>query len=190
MAAVSGKFVLRLPPPVHAELKRLASQKGLSLNEFCTLSLAGAAAGSAPQNELDLDVAIAKARRLHGQALVGVAIYGSWARGTATQASDLDLLIVLDSGIQVSRQMYRDWDQQTLTLQGHLVEPSIVTLPADASEVSGFWAEIATEGLLCWWRDFSVHRYLTKVREKIAAGELRRERSHGQSYWVHRTEVA
>jgi len=38
----SGRFVLRLPVGLHAELVRLADAEGVSLNAFATGALAGA----------------------------------------------------------------------------------------------------------------------------------------------------
>lgn len=190
MPQTSGKFVLRLNPALHQDLKRLAAAAGVSLNEYCFRRLAAESKEAAMRFDSGLEEAIQAARALYQDDLAALVLYGSWVRGTATRGSDVDLLVVLSSGTPIRRQMYRAWDELSLSVDGHKVEPAIVALPEATSPVSGFWAEVATQGVLCWWRDLSAHQYLVSVRERIAAGELRRERSHGQSYWVHRTEVA
>jgi predicted HicB family RNase H-like nuclease len=42
-ASFSGRFLLRLPRGLHAELARQAEEEGVSLNQYVTTMLAGAA---------------------------------------------------------------------------------------------------------------------------------------------------
>lgn len=46
-------------------------------------------------------------RQLYGHQLKEVILYGSWARGDATQKSDIDLLIVLDKEVSPGREIDR-----------------------------------------------------------------------------------
>lgn len=45
--------------------------------------------------------------KLYGSQLVRVILYGSWARGTATDDSDIDLLVVLKGNIIPGREIDR-----------------------------------------------------------------------------------
>ncbi|NDC24655.1 MAG: hypothetical protein EBZ49_11095, partial [Proteobacteria bacterium] len=56
--------------------------------------------------------------------------------------------------------------------------------------VTGLWAEVSIDGIILFERNYKIRHYLFKVRQAIANGLLRRERSHGQNYWVHETKVA
>ena len=39
-------------------------------------------------------------------AIVGMVLYGSWARGEATEASDIDILVVMESTFPIRRELY------------------------------------------------------------------------------------
>ena len=187
MKPCSGHFLLRVDPVLHARLKQAARAAELSFNEYCERLLRL----SPPRwPGYALQVAVARAQEIHGQKLVGVVLYGSLARGEAVPGSDIDLLIVLDHDTAIARASYREWDSISLEVDGFCVEPSIVALPKPEQRVSGLWAEIAIDGLILWSRSPAVHRYLIGIREKIGEGKLRRQRSHGQSYWVNEGEAA
>ena len=142
MTAPSGKFVVRIDPKLHAALRAVATREGVSLNDICNRRLAAEHSGQEPGGEFAQ--IITQARRLHRGDLIALALYGSWARGTAVPSSDVDLLIVLRSGCSVLRQAYRQWDDEPLTFGALPVAPAIVLLPGIGERVSGFWAEIAT----------------------------------------------
>jgi predicted nucleotidyltransferase len=189
MAEDSGKFLLRLDPALHRHLKGVAVKTGLSLNELCVRVLA-AGCSERLLTTNGVAAAVTVAHEIHKNDLLGLVLYGSWIRQTATSGSDVDLLIVLRSHIAVSRRLYKNWDQRDLQIDHHAVQPTIVALPDPDSKPTGFWAEIATEGFLLYDRDLSVSNHLMRVRHAIAVGMLRRESIHGQGYWVHKTEVA
>jgi hypothetical protein len=66
------------------------------------------------------------------------------------------------------------------------VDVQLVHLPASGAEISGTWAEVATEGIILWERDCDVLRRLIEIRQRIAAGEIVRHSVSGQPYWVRR----
>ena len=142
----SGRFVLRLDPGLHASLRRAAREAGISLNDYCARKLTAPSAnlGSFP----DAGAAVDKAARIAGEHLVGVAVYGSWSRGTLLASSDVDLLIVVDSELALTRQLYRLWDDAPLDWNGHTVEPHFVHLPGSDETVGGLWAEVALDGIV------------------------------------------
>lgn len=178
----SGRFLLRLTPGLHGALRRSAEEAGLSLNEYCARKLA--AAGAAVAGPGAAVVSLAAER--FGESLAGVLVFGSWARGEAGEESDVDLLVVLDPAVEISRRLYRAWDEtaRDLTWEGRRLEVHFVRLPTPEYVPTGLWAEAALEGLVLFERGFALSRRLIEFRRRIAAGDVRRHRVHGQPYWV------
>jgi len=179
--SASGRFVLRLPPPLHAALQEAARASGLSLNEYCMRRLS--VAGSALALDVEASAVVVRAAGLVGDALAGVVVYGSWARGEATPTSDVDVLIVVASQVALTRALYRAWDEQPVTWQGRPVDPHFVHPPPERVE-GGAWAEAALDGILVFERGLRVSRELARIRRMIADGRLVRRRAHGQPYWT------
>ncbi len=177
----SGRFVLRLRPGLHEVLHGAARRAGLSLNEYCVRKLA---APSPPPEDPGALAAVEAAGRVAGERLLGVVAFGSWARGQAGPDSDVDLLVVLEEGLPVTRELYRRWDLEPLEWNGHAVEPHFVHLPPVGRPGLGVWAEAAIDGLVLFERGFQVSRRLAAVRSEIAGGRIRRRTVHGQPYWV------
>ena len=128
--------------------------------------------------------AVARAEEVVGGSLAGVVAFGSWARGELTDASDVDLLIVVDPGTPVRRALYRHWDESPVAWNGRPVEPRFACLPDAGEPPSGFWAEIATEGVLLLERDPRLSAHLERVRDAVAKGGLQRRTAHGHGYWT------
>lgn len=168
--------MLRVPAALHARMRAEARAAGVSLNEYCVRQL------TLPAGAAELAPALAQAFDMYGDDLMGVVVFGSWARGEATAESDIDLLIVL--GGAVTRERYRTWDDAPLTTVGLRVEPMLVNLPADDGRVSSLWAEVAVDGLVLYDRDLSVSRYLAGIRRQIVSGAMQQRSVHGQHYWV------
>jgi len=176
----SGRFVLRIDPRLHAALRDRASEAGVSLNEICARALAFPGNGiEGPAAEV-----VSQAVALVGASLLGVAAFGSWAREESGQGSDVDLLIMVDEGFGIGRDLYRRWDESPVLWDGHPVEPHFVHLPPPGTRLSGMWAEVAVDGVVLFERGFLVSKRLVDFRQVIASGRLIRRRSHGQPYWV------
>ena len=120
-----------------------------------------------------------------GSDLVGVIVYGSFARGELAAGSDVDLLVVLAAGVPITRSLYREWEGAVPPWNGREIDLHFVHLPATADRVSGSWAEAAVCGIVLYDRDLAVSRRLIAIRERIAAGELTRKMAQGQPYWIH-----
>jgi len=176
----SGRFVLRIDPDLHASLRQSASDAGMSLNEFCSRSLA------LPRADLPDQIleALKRAIDLMGTNILGVVAFGSWARGEMVEGSDVDLLIVLRSEVDIDRSLYRAWDRSPLKWNGHFIEPHFVHLPVDGARITGLWAEVVLDGILLFDRDLALSRRLVEIRRRIASGELIRRWSGGHPYWV------
>lgn len=175
----SGRFVLRLDPSLHEALQAAARAARLSLNELCVrkLSAPGVVAGDASE-------VVRFAAGIFGAELVAVAALGSWARGEAGQSSDVDVLVVVDERVEVTRELYRRWDAHPLLWEGRPVDAHFTHLPAPELTVTGIWAEAALDGIVLFERDFELSPRLARVRRDIAAGRIVRRFAHGQPYWA------
>lgn len=181
-APASGRFLLRLPVRLHARLQGAARGHGLSLNEYCTRRLA--VPGSAWLVEDGALAVVERALDLLGSRLAGVVLYGSVARGEAAASSDVDLLMVVDGAVALTRDLYRRWDAAPVAWKARAVDPHFVKLPEHERLSLGAWCEAAIDGVVLFERDGAVSRHLAAVRGDIAAGRLVRRAVHGQAYWV------
>ena len=176
----SGRFVLRIDPELHARLRDEAEAAGVSLNELCARKLSV----SLPLLPLPAAAAVERALGQLGAALIGVVAFGSWARGEATEASDIDLLLVVRPDVPLVRALYAPWDADPLQWDARPVEPHLVRLPETGARASGLWAEAALDGIVLYERDLAVSRWLVEVRRRVLTGELQRRETHGHPYWV------
>jgi hypothetical protein len=178
----SGRFLLRIDPGLHGALRRAASASGQSLNEYCVRKLA------APVGELSAfasaAAAVTRAAAMAGDALVGVVAFGSWARSELHDASDIDLLVVVDRSLELSRSVYRRWDEKPVVWNGRRVEPHFVTTPERSAPAVGLWAEAAVDGIVLFARDLELQRSLAAIRRDLIEGRVIRKTIHGQPYWV------
>ncbi len=128
--------------------------------------------------------AVAWAGELFGDDVLAVLAYGSWARGEAQRDSDVDLLVVLDPRLPITRDLYRRWDARPLAIDGHSIEPHFVH-PREADRAcTGLWAEAALDGIVLFERGRLVSRCLAKVRREVMSGRIVRKTVHGQPYWA------
>lgn len=174
--------MLRLRPGLHAVLRAAARTAGMSLNDYCARKLA------APTGNLIAlrggSAVVERAAELFGDRLIAVIAFGSWARGEMTAASDVDILIVVDASAPLTRELYRRWDEQPFTWEGHRVEPHFVHLRGMDEGATGLWAEAAMDGIVLFERGTETSRWLAQVRRDILAGRLVRRVIHGQPYWA------
>lgn len=177
----SGRFVLRIDPRVHAALRAAAAAAGMSLNGYCARKLAATATNIGASSAA---AAVERAAELFGASLVAVAVFGSWARDEMSDTSDVDLLVVLDDTVSITRQLYRRWDEAPLCWEGRRLEPHFANIVGVARHPSGLWAEVAVDGIVLFERGFQLSKRLARVRRDIAAGRLVRRVVSGQTYWV------
>jgi predicted nucleotidyltransferase len=178
----SGRFLLRLAPALHQALKAAASDAGLSLNDYCARKLA------TPLDTTRLagqaHALVRRAADLYGASLAGVVVFGSWARGDAATTSDVDVLVVLDSALPLTRSLYARWDAEALAWDGRPVEVHLVHLPAPGDAPSGVWGEVALDGLVIHEQGHRVSAYLAEVRRAIADRRFVRKVVGGVPYWT------
>ena len=114
----------------------------------------------------------------------GVAAFGSWVRREATAGSDVDVLVVVDPEIPITRQLYRLWDDDPTSWEKHPTEPHFVQLPPKGTLVAGLWAEVALDAVVLFERGLALSSHLARVRGDIVAGRIVRRMAHGQPYWT------
>lgn len=171
----SGRFVLRLNPETHAALKVKATRAGGSLNDLCVdLILKGLNQSSG------FELLSSQVKAFFGKSAIDVLLIGSHARGTATDKSDVDFLVVLEASTQINATLYRSWSQKTDLPEAFSVH--FVHLPNTESP-SSLWLETALEGQSLWSAP-QVTGALKDIRSRIAFGLFRRKLSNGQPYWV------
>jgi predicted nucleotidyltransferase len=177
----TARALLRLPADLHRALVRAAAAHGLSFNEFCVRRL------GAPASPHDASTArtsvIDRARATCGDRLVGVIVLGSWARGEAAAASDVDVLIAIEARTPLTRDLYRAWDREPLTVEGRNVDAHFTHVPERGAAPTAMWCEAAVDGIVWYDRDGAVENQLREVRRAIAAGHVVRAFAHGQPYW-------
>ena len=185
---LSGRFVLRIEPELHALAKRRATQLDISLNELCVRSL-NAYLTETPSTfeavrypEADLARRVIK---YLGNSLVGLVFFGSMARGEGRESSDIDLLIVVSQNLSLKRQLYTQWDR---TIVNDRLSPHFVHLPTGFDDAGSLWLESSVDGIVMFDRDGGVQRFLGSMRRAIASGILERRKAYGHTYWIKSTE--
>ena len=179
--AATGRFILRIPPGVHSALREAARAAGISLNEHCVRKLAAPVGGLGSAE--GAIAAVLHAASIFGEDLMAVAGFGSWARGELSDGSDVDLLIVVEDRVELTRELYRRWDSAALRWGDRPVDTHFVHLPPAEHTVAGVWGEVAIDGIVLFERDFCLSLRLIQVRRDIAAGRIVRRVAHGQPYW-------
>jgi len=194
MKQPSGKFVVRMPAALHSRLKDEARRNGQSLNRLCIeklqareSSVAGLGSATVQTGVISPDFLDKIVRQWQGD-LVGVVLFGSAARGDATEDSDIDLLLVMTPQVKIIRDLYRLWEQFCRGYAGAQdvrgISPHFVSLPDSVREAGGLWYEAAVDGVGLWEHDRQVSRFLGSVRIAMAQGQIRRRMLHGSPYWV------
>jgi hypothetical protein len=127
---------------------------------------------------------VARALEQLGPDVVAVAVFGSWARGEAGPASDVDVAIVVGDAVEITRSLYGPWDDIDLAIDGRRVEPHFVRMRAPGDDISGLWAEIALDGAIVYDPQLSLSRELSRIRRAILGGGLVRRSAGGRSWWT------
>lgn len=185
----SGKFVLRVGPELHARLCQEARTRNLSLNEYCVRMLRGEIVDARfvslglDQEFLESLIDAFPARP------IAVVLFGSVARGEDTAASDIDLLIVFDRGVPITRSLYRGFDETVdISHFRYPANPHMVSLPESPGDCGSLWFEVALDGVVLWEDGSKVSRFLRSVRQFTSGGGITRKTAYGHPYWVKQRE--
>ena len=114
--------------------------------------------------------------------LLGLLLFGSYARQQSFKTSDKDLLIVLQDCIPIKRNLYQEWDNN-LAMHFVNVSPHFVHLPK-LIHIGTLWLEVALEGQMIFDRNQQLFGILSKIKQQIEQGKYIRKQAHGHPYWV------
>lgn len=184
MKTNSGKFVLRISPKLHSILRKRSEKEGISLNTLCSDILSSASDKSSfissPNSEFISKLFFDKLLETWKNKLCGIILFGSVARQEQTDSSDIDLLLVLKNEVDLTRELYREWDNFYKDYK-QSISPQFVKLPKNIDEASGLWYEVAIQGIVLWQSDKHIFYILQDLREAITQGKMTRHFSHGHS---------
>lgn len=145
---------------------------------------------------------LAAGRQFYKDNLVTMAIFGSWARGTASPCSDIDLLLIADdlpNGRMKRMAQFKTVDEATRPdrekiwkdmggLPGLELSPVIKT-PAEVAVGSPLFLDMTD------WIDFVFDRnsffsgYLEGLRARLQALGARRHWAAGGYYWEYKPDI-
>lgn len=188
---LSGKFVVRVPPKLHASLKRRAREGGVSLNGLCLDALNSYLGAGEQAAREGVPIPLQQVQGLLGQSLSGVILFGSTARGEGREGSDIDLMIVVGAEVPLRRALYQRWDQSIDAAASSRLSPHFVHLPVHEMDAGSLWYEAAMDGIILLDREGRIARFLRTIRRSMAEGKLRRKSAYGHPYWIRKDhEVA
>lgn len=173
--------MLRLAPLQHLALKQAAEAHSISLNEWIVQKLFSA--------KEPVSLVVSTILAAFHKDVKGIVLFGSVARGQDTRSSDVDLLIVLTETRQISRELYRQWDDEVLPILGDRHSPQFCH-SAKLEALSSLWLEVALDGKVLYDESRHLESELQFIRHKIAAGDYARKISYGHPYWVKRERDA
>ena len=183
-------LLLRLSPLLHRRLLQKARAENLSVNSMCIRFIT---AGLEGQSSSSFDTLRQLIEKQWGNQFIGLVLFGSAARGTLRQNSDLDLLLVIDGETPLTRSLYTSWDEtldeKAREIFVREVNPHFVHLPTDPLRAGGIWLESALEGRVLFDRSGAIERFLQELRGHIARGGIERAAVHGHPYWITSRET-
>lgn len=185
MKSYSGKFVLRLSPSLHKKLAKQADERLASLNQFCTLLLEQGLVAPFLEEpwRMPLDTIVATIKKKFSKNLIGVLIFGSRIRGEASKSSDIDILIVLDPRVQLTRALYRWWDQ-TIEKTAFQFSPHFVHYPSLLQKVGSLWFEVALSHEILYQQEQKLDQLFQELNLFLQKQKLQRKEVHGHPYWM------
>lgn len=190
MDNASGKFVVRMPSDMHRRIRKLAQNRRMSLNDLCIKAIDQYinSMGIHVDEQLgSVSSLIGDIRFGHEQNILAIVLFGSGARNEMTEMSDVDLLIVLDTSIAISRELYVHWQNEN---SNDAVSPHFVHTPKSVADAGSLWYEVALDGIILFQRDLSVSRFLNEIRHAVADRTIVRRIAYGHAYWIKEPKEA
>jgi len=136
----------------------------------------------------------------YGDRLVAGAIFGSWARGTATPASDLDVLVVAEplppSRMKRVRE-FRPVSDATRAVRSRIwsdegpeIELSpVFKTPAELAAGSPLYLDMTLWSIVLLDRGGVLESFLTQLRERMRTLGSRRVPFKGGAFWDYKPDI-
>jgi predicted nucleotidyltransferase len=145
---------------------------------------------------------LAACRQLYADRLITLAVFGSWARGTASPGSDIDLLLVADNlpnGRMKRMAQFQPVDEATFLIRKK-IWPDMPDVPApELAPMFKTTAEVALGSPLFLdmtdWIDFLFDQnsffanYLEELRSRLKKLGARRRWLAGGYYWEYKPDL-
>jgi predicted nucleotidyltransferase len=180
---IISEFILRVPSLLHKKLKDLAYQNNCSLNSYCKLLLEKAIQAGSNDNAAWTDI-VKYLTKTFKDNFVGLVLFGSVARNEANDASDVDLLVVLDNSCSLNREIYRAWDDMNFfSPENRIINPHFVHIKNN-DESGSLWFEVALDGIMIEDKKNLIQKKMIELRTMIAENKVKRYFSYGHPYWV------
>ncbi|OAG28553.1 nucleotidyltransferase family protein [Thermodesulfatator autotrophicus] len=135
-------------------------------------------------NKRDLQDLIEHLRRHLGERLDAVVLFGSRARGEATEESDWDLLIVVEGLPRSPLDRQRLWLSVAPREWRACAAPLLRTPEEWYRRVTPLSLDIALDGVILYDAQGRMKHFLKKLRRQIRHIGLVRRRIHGQPVWL------
>jgi len=140
---------------------------------------------------------ISSCQSLYGSNLVSLAIFGSWARETATPVSDVDLLVVsefLPSGRLKRMSQFQVVEEETLSVRQSMWEQDVpasqlspvIKTPDEVRAGSPLFLDMTDWCDILWDRDGFLAGYLDDLRARMKRFGSRRRQAKGGYYWEYK----
>ena len=139
-------------------------------------------------------------RRTYREDLVSVAVFGSWARGTATPESDIDVLLVADElppsrGKRLSQ--FEQIELETEAIRRRIWESSsvapslspVIKTPDELEAGSPLFLDMTECCDALYDREAFLANYLGKLKQRMKELGTRRRWAKGGYYWEYKPDL-
>jgi predicted nucleotidyltransferase len=156
--------------------------------------------GMAPDPRETLLEAVCQATlALYGERLVALAVFGSWARGSATPASDLDLLVVAEPLPPSRMKRVREFRpvadatriprSRVWSAEGPEIELApVFKTPAELAAGSPLYLDMTLWRTVLFDRDGMLESFLAGLRRRMEALGSRRLPFKGGAFWDYKPD--
>jgi hypothetical protein len=173
-----------MAPELHLALKKRAQKDGISLNAVCTNAFSSYLGEKGWAAWRQAPVPVQSILEFLNDSLLGLLLFGSFARGEQRDDSDIDILVVVRDDTPLTRALYRRWDAGVSKQSEDRYSPHFVHIPPTMQAAGSIWLEAAIDGIVLYDSDFLVERFLGRVRKAIMDGEFERRLAYGLPYWM------
>lgn len=178
----SGKFVLRVHPVLHARLRKKSGEWGSSLNQTC-LKIIERGLEIRDGSHDRFMLALKNLKKQFRGHLLGLLVFGSHVNQQDFHSSDIDLLVLLDSKIKLSRTLYQIWDDSCDDNLKPVMNPHFVHPPQN-QPYGSLWLEAVKKHRVLFDKKSMLQNILDQIHSYVMMGQVSQKISHGQPYWI------